>query len=321
MRKCYKGIRHVKHQGCVHVDASSNGYSINRYLFFYSYTPYDYWSGKALKTTGYFKIQWKNLRNDLNNLFRNPILLPRIALSLTSFLFFWDHHIAQTIAFMGAVAFDNKTTYDSGTTNNTSHSWTHTVNSATNGVLVVGVSPYQSNSAPVTATYNSVSMNAYYTDALNATIDVFNLTGPSSGANSVAITCANSVAIRGGSVSVTGSNGTLQNNAVSANTGATLTVTVTSSTNNLVCDFWGTQFNVSKTLSADGSQTVDANIFTVSSGVDETGIQMSHKAGAASVVMTWTTSSGNINYDGIGVDIVASTTSTPHRLASMGVGR
>ncbi len=143
-----------------------------------------------------------------------------------------------------AVTFDAVGPNSSGTsvTINTSLTWSHSC-SGSNGLLVVGVSVGAGqNGTSTTATYNGVSMTSagrvFSNNQQDGYVEMFYLVAPSTGSNTVAITCSQSLTMIGGSVSF---NGVDQSTPVSNITSAfgsasPVSLSVTSAAGNMVVD-------------------------------------------------------------------------------------
>jgi pectate lyase len=200
----------------------------------------------------------------------------------------------------GAIAFDSAVA--TSAVNATSTSWSHTVGSGTNTVLVVGLSTEDTSSSVLNVasiTYNGIAMTAVPNSAATAgssTLDksqLFYLLNPPAGAHTVAVTFGGSVnGVSAGSISLSGV-------AQSAPTAAAIN-TATS----------GTAISANIAVSTAGSWLVDAansgaGNATLTPGASQTkrwGVGQSNSGGAGSTEsvsssgtasVSWTASSGS----------------------------
>ncbi len=111
-----------------------------------------------------------------------------------------------------AVVFDAVGPSSAGTgVTGTSSSWSHTCSAASNRLLIVGVAigVVVDGGATTTVTYNGVAMTSVVArvesgGAADGYVQMFYLLAPATGANTVLVSCTQSVDIIGGSVSFTG---------------------------------------------------------------------------------------------------------------------
>jgi hypothetical protein len=128
-----------------------------------------------------------------------------------------------------AIAFDTFTSYpDTGGTT-TSHTFTHTVTGGA-PIIFVGFIHYGTTTDICTGvTYNGVAMTRVNTiaTATSGRAYLYALSGPSQGANTVAITLSSAQAVYGGATSYTGAGLVDANNTGTVASNTTLTVNVT----------------------------------------------------------------------------------------------
>lgn len=226
---------------------------------------------------------------------------------------------------IGQVVFDNATSggfQSSGTT----LTFSHTVNDATNGVLIVGAYTRNSGTATVTGvTYNGVAM----TLARERREAIFNLVyssmwylaAPATGANNVVVTFSATPPNNSGAIaaSFTGVDQTTPQDGGADNeaTNQESTVTVTSATNDMAVDFTiivngntGPTVGAGQTSRATGNDGGSGDLMGVST-----------EPGAASNTMTWTWSANDKTWLALGLNLNAAAAATcPKTLRTLGVG-
>jgi uncharacterized repeat protein (TIGR01451 family) len=177
-------------------------------------------------------------------------------------------------------------------TNGTTLTWSHTVGSGTNRILIVGVAIHNSARTVSSATYGGQNLN-YIGQSVDGggkiIVNLYELLAPPVGTTNVTIIINAGDHLSGGAVSFTGvSQTTPLGNFASAGGGpvSSGSVNVASATNELVVDIMGTTGDAI-TLTPGGNQTQRWNISTGSGGADALGAS-STQLGAGTVTMSWT---------------------------------
>jgi hypothetical protein len=152
--------------------------------------------------------------------------------------------------------------FDSYATNNckgcTSLSWSHTVGSGSNGILIVGLSGFKNDPASsVTFGTKSLSLVGNHVGYANVNVELWSLLNPPTGTDTITVTLSGNNFLAGGSVSyfnVAGT-GTVASADDGGTTGTTASVTVSSSnTGDLVVDTLGAyNFGLSTVTASQGS--------------------------------------------------------------------
>jgi hypothetical protein len=151
--------------------------------------------------------------------------------------------------------------FDSSATKNcmgcTSLSWSHTVGSGSNGILIVGLSGFKNAPATsVTFGTKSLSLVGNHLGYANVNVELWSLLSPSTGTDTITVTLSGNNFLAGGSVSYFNVAGT--GTAASADDGGTpgttASVTVSSDTGDLVVDTLGAyNFGLSTVTASQGS--------------------------------------------------------------------
>lgn len=222
----------------------------------------------------------------------------------------------MTIAFD---AISHSTVPNTNLTSGTALTWTHTVTSNTNGILLIGCSYESNGSTPVTAiSYAGTSAlsNKVY-DAAPATFyqhALYYLLLPATGANTVSITFGVTYArITGWAMSLTGVDQTtpIQSSNTATGTTSPTAVVITSATGNWIADVLDMDdggFNTITVGSNGTNRTQRMNLANGSSTGFVTGVSTCD--GASSVSMNWTDSNGATRWAAGGVSLTAAATSS-----------
>lgn len=195
---------------------------------------------------------------------------------------------------MAAPAFDNVSSV-SDNDGDTVMAWTHTVNSNTNGILMVGVlsglgiaiSSVKYATVSMTEVTNSPAING------NMKVHLFYLLLPATGANTVEVTMASNTRFKeAGATSWTGVNQTTPLGTWNENggTSATATVDITSAVDEIVLDVVGVRFlttDADQTIAVGAGQTERWNVKVGFMTSDKFRCGGSSEAGAATVTMSW----------------------------------
>lgn len=210
--------------------------------------------------------------------------------------------------------------FDSSATNNchgcSPLTWSHTVGSGSNGILIVGVSIFGSSPAPVTSVrFGAASLSrlgSHLAGAVN--VELWSLLDPPSGAATITVTFSStSDVLVGGSVSYFNvvSTGTVASADYGGTPGTTASVTVSSSsTGDLVVDTLGAYKNGAIAASPIGSgQTQRWNSGSQCSGSACNVGAGSDKPASSPVTMTWSVSSTS-DWSLIAVPLKPTTTTT-----------
>ncbi|HEY7634895.1 MAG TPA: hypothetical protein VH763_05100 [Gemmatimonadales bacterium] len=189
------------------------------------------------------------------------------------------------------IAFDAAST---ATGNLLTMSWSHTVGTGTQRLLVVGVTVRNGLNLGVSVTYGGTGLTLLRStrnsdNAVRA--ELWYLKNPASGTANVTVTLLGAAKMAGGAVSFSGVNQTTPIGAIasdsSTGTGTTNpTTTVTSATGNLVIDAVAMEGSAG-TVTAGANQTQRWTNTTGSAGGEIRGVG-STEPGAASVTMSWT---------------------------------
>lgn len=199
-------------------------------------------------------------------------------------------------------------TFDAASQGETSAGTSLTVShtcGATATILILGVATY-STPATVTATYNGVAMtevpvsNQLYGVGSTNRLTCLYLVNPASGAHNIVITASVSNEIVMGAVSYLGGDTTTpqDGSAKTSATGPPITQNIVSETNDLVVDVTSTYQPGVLTAGAGQTERVNNN----NGGTNES-LGMSEEAGAASVTMSWSASTGITAIGQIGLNL------------------
>ncbi len=225
-------------------------------------------------------------------LFYKHLAATRLLLAPLAFLILFSSF--QT-ARAQSIAVDNTSSAAGPASDVTSLTWSHTVGSGTNRILIVGVSLVRGDATVSSVTYGGVSLTsigALSDSGNNTRMEMWKLVAPTAGTASIVVTLSAAKRIVGGAVSFTGVNqtvphGTFASNSLSGGGSSTPSVNVSGASGELVIDTLATQGDADP---ATASQTQQWSRDTSSgSGADVIG-GGSTKAGASSVTMSWTLS-------------------------------
>ncbi|MBI4848420.1 MAG: Ig-like domain-containing protein, partial [Nitrospirae bacterium] len=202
-----------------------------------------------------------------------------------------------------AIAVDGTATNSSSTTSTVS--WSHTVGTGSNRLLVVGVSFDARNSNTVSSvTYGGTALTnlrAEGTGANFARTEIWYLTAPASGSNTITVTIGGTATDKlnmAGAVSYTGVDQTTpfsSNRGAAGTTASAPSVSISSATGNLIFDIFAT-YRPTTTPSQGAGQT----LYWKNTTQGTTGVNggMSSKAGTSATTMSWTgratTGTGNV---------------------------
>jgi hypothetical protein len=175
--------------------------------------------------------------------------------------------------------------------------FTHTVGSGSNRILIVGVSLHTRNATVSTVTYAGTALTQAGTIATGSNAnrtDIWYLLSPTPTTNgSIVVTPSAGTAISAGSISFTGVQQAAPTFTSATNSSGTALVTIANATGDVIVDTLSANGDAG-TLTAGGSQTSRWNVFSGSSGNGNEVISAgSTQAGAASTTMTWSISGGN----------------------------
>lgn len=219
-----------------------------------------------------------------------------------------------------AIAFDNATA-GGGVTASTTKTYSHTVNSNTDGILFVFISMANTNDLLTSVTYAGVTMTriAYQYNGASDEVYLYYLVAPASGANNVVITNSSTRNISSMAVSYTGAKQTTQPDAYAISTPNTLVSTQTITTTVVGTNCWlvGASYNDS------AGQTPVTNVterafedsrHNYSVG-DSNGIVSSGSYG-----MRWDTTSGTGRFLQIAASFLPAEAASASKLTLLGVG-
>jgi cell division septation protein DedD len=180
------------------------------------------------------------------------------------------------------IVLDNKSSAHTNTDSNTL-SWSHTINTADNTYLVVGVSTRNGEavSGVTFGSQNFTFQTSHQTDG-DARSEIWTLANPTLGTNTITVTISDVSTFEAGAVSYTGVTGIGNTGSSGGGPDASSSVNVSSSSNNLVVDVIGLQ-TANGNLAASVGQTQE----TMEIGSAGAG-GMSDKPGSASTSMGWT---------------------------------
>ncbi|OLE54034.1 MAG: hypothetical protein AUG51_10460 [Acidobacteria bacterium 13_1_20CM_3_53_8] len=176
----------------------------------------------------------------------------------------------------------------------TSLSWSHTVGSGSNRLLIVGVSTFTNAPLPVMrvtgVTYGGTPLTRIATQLApdnQSAIEMFQLVNPPSGTANVAVNLLAVNYVVGGSASFSNVNQTTPTRTPQTNsgTGTSPTVTVTSAPSEIVIDTVGTQTGVF--LAPSANQTVGWNGRPFFSNSFDVGAGSTQPGASPSVTMSW----------------------------------
>ncbi len=215
-----------------------------------------------------------------------------------------------------AVTFDAQSS-GSGTAT-TNITWSHTC-TGSNLILVVEVVTNAASDTVTGVTYNAVAMTSAGAATLNTgvTSRIFYLANPATGAHTVSVTASGSAAIGGMSQSFTGAAGTVNGRVVTTGSATTASLTVTSTSGDMVVDSFG------QVSSLGGTTSNQTNRSSTTAGINLAG-DASTAAGSASVSMQYTgiPAATAWAYQAINVQqLAAPVASGTGNLSLLGVGR
>ena len=199
-----------------------------------------------------------------------------------------------------AIAFDAAASVDGGTSNPATLS-TLTIAAGSDRYLLVGVSYYDASGEPRTVsgvTWNSVAMSLVKSQRVGAgtTTDIWGLVAPDTGAHDAVVTFTGAVRNAVHAMSLTGVDQSTPTGTAASATGTSnaLTVDVTSAANELVYDVATQRNGDGNTLTVGAGQTQRTNTLGgAGAGSNSVVGASSTEAGAASVTMSWTGTSGD----------------------------
>jgi hypothetical protein len=222
----------------------------------------------------------------------------KAARALASWVLLWG--LLSFQAANAAITLDNSAHGATTGGTKTSLTWTHTVGSGSNRILIVGVSLKTRSVSLGSVTYAGTALSkigAVSTGSNDNRTEMWYLLAPTptvNGAVVVTMTASQSTAIAGGSLSYTGVKQSAPAGFTSnSGNSATPSVVVANATGDVVIDT-ATANGDAGTLTPNAAQTQRWNLFSGSSGDGNEIISGgSTKAGAASTTMSWTVSGGN----------------------------
>ena len=275
--------------GRVLKDSSTDAVVINRYLAFVTHKYFDafhqdipYYKDKE------YVIQWSNIKADLLRPFINALrfaerfgVKPEFALQI------------------GAVAYDADSDATQ-TANSATLTFSHTVATSTNSVLLVGdVSTFYSDGAAATYAGNNLTLEKRLDDGLITAAELYSYVSPTAGANNVILTWGN-VAARAGAnaISFTSASGVSGMAFSGGSAGSSASTAISSAVGNMVYDILG--IAAASTITVGADQTERSNQTHGSSASAS-----STEAGASSVTMSWSFTLSNYAHIGIDVDAAA----------------
>lgn len=308
----------------VRLDAKSTAYLVNRYLAFVHFVKYDdngrRGEEKVVLTRDRYTIQWQNIRQDLRNLFRNPMrYAPQIAYSMAALWFIAQGKNSEGmyVAFGAAVAYN---TITSGTFDPTVVTFAHDSGAGSERAIVGGIKTFANGGESATHssfTYAASGLTAVVNAVKNnngVMLSLWSKANQASGSNNCVATGIVGYGVWAWAMSFTGANQTTPTSGGTSATGNnnTPTVSVTSQTDAIVVDFMG--FTDGSLSSVGAGQTQRYSETSNPRGYAST------EAGAASVTMDWTLdATRQWAIAGLSVDPPASAATTPLRML-MGVG-
>jgi uncharacterized repeat protein (TIGR01451 family) len=191
-----------------------------------------------------------------------------------------------------SISADNTSNANGGATNVSSLTWSHTVGTQTNRILIVGVALRNSSVTVTTVKYGAASLTfvgAAADSGAHVRVEMWKLVAPASGTANVVVTLSASKRIVAGAVSFSGVNQNTPNGSfVSASsTGSTTpSVNVASASGELVVDAVAPEGDASSVTAGSG-QTQRWNTLTGTASTEVRGAQ-STEPGAATTTMSWT---------------------------------
>lgn len=167
------------------IDCQVSAVPINRYLVRTKTTKYTHAQKVESVKKRYF-VQWGNIASDVLGMVVSPFkTYPAVSWSLASMMFFLrgQEDMAQLIFVMGAL------TKDTAVESNNTASFSVTVASNSNRLLVMGFGHYQGGDNITGATYNSVALTVIKAQAgsFGERAGLWGLVAPATGANTFAI--------------------------------------------------------------------------------------------------------------------------------------
>lgn len=203
----------------------------------------------------------------------------------------------------GSLTFDSSSSADSGSSNVSSLSWSHSVNSSTSGIVIAGVSINGGDGAAVTsATYcgNAMTLKSARSNSTSVRTEMWYRVAPPTGSCTVQIQISTSTGNRrivGGAVSYTGVDQTTPFGTGADNSGFSqnASVDVSSATGDVVIAVIGKR-DSAQAISVGSGQTQRYNDqSTASTTADNVIGASSTEAGAALVTMSWDWVTSGVN--------------------------
>lgn len=168
------------------IDCKVSAVQINRYLVKVKTERYSPFQNISTTSFRYF-FQWKNVIDDIYGMFIRPVqTYPALATSLASLVFFLrgQEDMAQLVFFVGAL------TKDTAVESNNTASFSVTVASNSNRMMIMGFGHYQGGDNISAANYNSVSLTEVKAQAgsYGKRAGLWGLVAPATGTNTFTIT-------------------------------------------------------------------------------------------------------------------------------------
>ena len=174
-------------------------------------------------------------------------------------------------------------------TNVSSRTWSHTVNSGNNRILLVGIASYDVTRTISSITYGGIALTRSVSSAVNNRAEIWRLVAPPVGTANIVTTWSANTDTAAWSASFTNVDQTTPIGATNTATATSTSpsVTLAATTGDLVVDTLSDSGDAG-TMTVGAGQTQICNGLTGTSSSDTRG-SSSYESGASSVTMSWTT--------------------------------
>lgn len=219
-----------------------------------------------------------------------------------------------------AIAFDNATA-GGGVTAASTKTYSHTVNSNTDGILFVFISMANINDLLTSVTYAGVTMTriAYQYNGASDQVYLYYLVAPASGANNVVITNSTTRNISSMAISYTGAKQTGQPDAFAISTPSTAASTQTITTTVVGANCWVVGASYNDTTGQTPISGVTERAFEDSRHYYSVG-DSNGTVSSGGYAMRWDTTSGTGRFLQIGASFLPAEAASASKLTLLGVG-
>ena len=172
-------------------------------------------------------------------------------------------------------------------TNVATRTWSHTVSSGNNRILIVGIALANNSQTVSSITYGGVALTRITTSVARNTVDIWKLVAPGVGTSNIVATWTGNedMAAWSGTFTNVDQTNPIGDSQIANGGDSTPTVTVSATTGDIVVDMLSANGDAG-TVTIGGSQTLICSGQTGTGGGDCRGFS-SYEAGASSVTMSW----------------------------------